>query len=95
MRFRSAPVTAALLAADAKAFILARELYVRPLVLVGAGVGAAAALTLAGDAPALVAALALVDPDLSAPAFFPGQAATFAGKELSNGRRLCLWYMSD
>ncbi|KAK9844127.1 hypothetical protein WJX81_005239 [Elliptochloris bilobata] len=35
-RFRSAPTTAALLAADAKAFILARELYARPLVLDGA-----------------------------------------------------------
>ncbi len=88
-------MTAALLAADAKAFILARELYVRPLVLVGAGVGAAAALALATDAPALVAALVLVDPDLSAPAFFPGQAATFAGTELFNGRRLCPWHMSD
>ena len=78
-RFRSGPVTPALLAADAAALVLARDLYARPLVVVGAGVGAAAALQLAADAPALVGALALVDPDLDAPPFFPGQAAAFAG----------------
>ena len=36
MRFRSAPATAELLCAYTRAFVLARELYVRPLVLVAA-----------------------------------------------------------
>jgi len=78
-RFRSGPVTPALLAADAAALVLTRDLYARPLVVVGAGVGAAAALRLAADAPALVGALALIDPELDAPPFFPGQAGAFAG----------------
>lgn len=78
-RFRSAPVTADLLCADARAFILARELYVRPLVLVAAGLSAAAAARLAVQDPALVGGLVLLRPELQPLGFFPGQAAAFAG----------------
>ena len=78
-RFRSAPVTADLLCVDVRAFILARELYVRPLVLVAAGLSAAAAVQLAVQDPALVGGLVLLRPELRPLGFFPGQAAAFAG----------------
>ena len=72
-------MTAELLCADARAFILARELYVRPLVLVAAGLSAAAAVLLAAQEPALIGGLVLLRPELQPLAFFPGQAAAFAG----------------
>lgn len=72
-------MTADLLCADARAFILARELYVRPLVLVAAGLSAAAAMLLAAQESALIGGLVLLRPDLRPLEFFPGQAAAFAG----------------
>ena len=72
-------MTAELLCADARAFILARELYVRPLVLVAAGLSVAAAVLRAAQEPALIGGLVLLRPELRPLAFFPGQAAAFAG----------------
>lgn len=69
------------LAADAVALILELHLYVRPILLVGFGMGATAALVLAARHPALVAALALVEATPGAPAdawtYHPLQAGVF------------------
>lgn len=52
---------AAHLAEDVSAFVLAKDLYVRPLAVVGAGIGAAVALALAAASPRLVGAVACLD----------------------------------
>ena len=69
------------LAADAVALILELHLYVRPILLVGFGMGATAALVLAARHPSLVAALALVEASPDAPAdawtYHPLQAGVF------------------
>jgi pimeloyl-ACP methyl ester carboxylesterase len=52
---------AALLADDVAAFIVAKDLYVRPVAVVGCGMGAVVGLTLAAAAPRLVGALAVVE----------------------------------
>ena len=73
------------LARDVESFLTEKDLYVRPLAVIGFGIGAAVALALADKAPQLVGALALVDyvPDAAplALAFVPLQAAAFGGMQ--------------
>jgi pimeloyl-ACP methyl ester carboxylesterase len=71
------------LADDVESFILERDLYVRPVAVVGVGLGADVAVTLVARNRHLVGAVALVDFSLEALElldFFPLQAGTFAGK---------------
>eukprot|EP00951_Prasinocladus_malaysianus_P007895 scaffold56872_cov43-Prasinocladus_malaysianus.AAC.1 len=76
------------LAADIESFILELDLYVRPVALVGVGLGAATALSLAAAAPRLVGALMLMEFSFVGPseesidplAFFPMQAMACDGK---------------
>jgi pimeloyl-ACP methyl ester carboxylesterase len=70
------------LADDVESFLLERDLYVRPVAVVGVGLGADVAVTLGARNPRLVGALALIDysPEaLQQLVFFPLQAATFSG----------------
>eukprot|EP00884_Botryococcus_braunii_P014024 jgi/Botrbrau1/22622/Bobra.176_1s0050.1 len=72
------------LADDVESFLLERDLYVRPVAVVGAGLGADVAITLGARNPRLVGALALIDysPEaLQQLVFFPLQAATFSATE--------------
>ena len=65
-----------------KSFIVEKDLYVRPLAVIGVGVGAAVGLALAGRYPSLVGALGCIeftpwtDPQLAA--FFIGQVCRVA-----------------
>lgn len=53
------------LAEDVNAFIIAKDLYIRPVAVVGCGIGGAVALTLANKAPNLIGAVAVLDFGLS------------------------------
>lgn len=53
--------SASLLADDVRAFIIAKDLYVRPVALVGHGIGAITALELAWQAPSLIGAVACIE----------------------------------
>jgi len=70
--------SADLLAEDIHAFIVAKDLYVRPVAVVGTGIGALTALMLACGASALIGAIACLEfglpPELTAAA----EADTFA-----------------
>ncbi len=57
----SSNYSAAHLAEDVNAFIIAKDLYIRPIAVVGCGIGGAVALTLAGKAPNLIGAVACLD----------------------------------
>ena len=69
------------MADDLLAFILARDLYVAPVALVGAGMGAAIALRMAALHPQLVGGLAMAafDPAQALDAWWPAQAACLEG----------------
>ena len=53
--------TAKIMSQDIKAFITAKDLYVRPVALVGCGMGAAIALQLASDNPKLIGSLIVAE----------------------------------
>ena len=67
---------------DLHSFILEQDLYVSPIALVGAGMGAAVALRLAALHPQLVGALimAAFNPAQPLDAWWPAQAAQFQGE---------------
>mmetsp|Transcript_40378 Transcript_40378/g.48957 ORF Transcript_40378/g.48957 Transcript_40378/m.48957 type:complete len:459 (+) Transcript_40378:183-1559(+) len=73
------------IAADVESFITEQDLYVRPIALVGIGVGAAVAASFAAQYPQLVGALVLAEFGFTGPAdrwlYHPGQAAKFSSME--------------
>lgn len=73
------------MAEDLHAFILEKDLYVAPLALIGAGLGAAVALREAASYPQLVGALMLAafDPARPLDSWWPAQAAAFQGEPLA------------
>jgi pimeloyl-ACP methyl ester carboxylesterase len=70
------------MADDLESFVLEKDLYVRPVAVVGAGVGGAVALAFAGRHPRLCGALVLLDYTPFIPSerisFHPLQTANFS-----------------
>ena len=81
------------LSEDLLSLVLELDLYVRPLVLVGIGLGGSVALTFASTHPALVESVCIVDSVPSVPVdswlLHPLQAATFEGGPRRAVEALC------
>ena len=78
---RARPYDEKTLAGDLRSFIVELDLYRKPVVLVGFGLGAFLALVFAASHPALTGGIVLLDADVDDPGatyrFHPSQAATF------------------